>query len=78
MSHDPHAAHGAVHASHEGAHGGRALPVSAGTTFGVKLMIIGGLVFSIMQGAFTVGSSGFGRVWPAEDVVKIPLPPSHF
>lgn len=71
MSHG-HGVHGAA------AHGERPLPVSAGTTIGVKLMIVGGLLASIMQGFFVAESSGFGRVWPAADVVKIQLPPSHF
>lgn len=54
------------------------LPVSGGVTFGFKLLLIGGVFFSTMQGIFVVSASGFGRVWPAADVVKIQLPPPNY
>ncbi len=54
------------------------LPASSGTTGGVKLLIVAGVLVSIMQGAFVASASTFGRVWPAADVVKIQLPPSNF
>jgi|GEM_PF-1824966 len=53
------------------------LPATAGVTIGVKMFLIGGIVLSIMQGAFTMGSSGYGRVWPAEASAKVELPPAH-
>jgi len=53
------------------------LPASGGITFGVKLLLIGGIALAAMQGFFVTGSSGFGRVWPAEASAKIDLPPAH-
>ncbi|MBV9263695.1 MAG: hypothetical protein JO324_05180 [Candidatus Eremiobacteraeota bacterium] len=53
------------------------LPASAGVTMGVKVMLIGGILVSIMQGAFTMASSGYGRVWPSEASAKLDLPPAH-
>ncbi len=75
-----HGVHSTTHGSHDshGAHRERPLPASSATTLGVKLLVLAGLLASIMQGSFTVASSGFGRIWPAADVVKIQLPPSHF
>ncbi len=54
------------------------LPVTAGITNGVKLLIVGGVLLSILQGMFVGMSSGFGRVWPAADSAKIQLPPKTF
>ena len=50
---------------------------STGTTWGVKICIVLGLLVSIMQGSFVVAASGVGRVWPAADSVKIELPPAN-
>ena len=71
MSHDAHTASGAADDLPP-------LPVTAGITFGVKLLIVGGVVLSLMQGAFVELSSGFGRVWPAANSAKVPLPPPHY
>ena len=53
----------------------REIPVSAGTPMEVKVLLVLALVIVFMQGAFVIGASGFGKVWPAENSVKIPLPP---
>lgn len=53
------------------------LPASAGVTIGVKVLIFGGILVSIMQGAFTMAASPYGRVWPSEASAKVALPPSH-
>lgn len=53
------------------------LPASAGITNGVKVFLLLGILTSIMQGAFVMGSSGFGRVWPSEASAKLDLPPAH-
>ena len=71
MSHDAHAASGA-------ADGDRPTAVSAGIASGVLVLIVGGLALAIMQGFFVAESSGFGRVWPSADSVKVQLPPSTF
>ena len=69
MSHDFH-----------GSDGYNTPPVpSTGTiTMGVKLLVVLGVLVSIMQGSFVGFSSGFGRVWPAANSAKVPLPPSNF
>ena len=55
------------------------VPASEGATFGVKLLLFGGVFLSTMQGVFVaILASGFGRVWPAANSAKIPLPPPHF
>jgi hypothetical protein len=33
------------------------------------------LIVVFMQGGFSVGSAGFGRVWPSADSTKVSLPP---
>jgi hypothetical protein len=71
VSHDAHAASGAAD-DHP------PLPVTAGITPGVKLLIVGGLALALLQGAFVDMSSGFGRVWPADNSAKIQLPPMSF
>ncbi len=62
------------------------LPASPGITSGAKLMVLVCFLLSIMQGSFVaIGSAtqfnsaapGFGRVWPADAVSKIPLPPAN-
>ena len=53
----------------------REIPVSAGTPREVQILLLLALLIVFMQGAFVVFSSGFGKVWPAENSVKIPLPP---
>lgn len=53
-------------------------PETSGIAVGVKALVVGGVVLAIMQGMFVAASSGFGRVWPAADSAKIPLPPSNF
>lgn len=70
MSHD---FHGSAADSH-------AAPVPAGgtITMGVKLLVVGGVLLSIMQGMFVGLSSHYGRVWPSEASTKVPLPPSSF
>jgi hypothetical protein len=70
MSDDAHAIHGA------GA-GNPPLPASAGIAIGVRILVVGGVVLAIMQGSFVVGSSAFGRVWPAAASAKIELPPMN-
>jgi hypothetical protein len=70
VSDDPHATHGA------GA-GHPPLPATGGISFGVRLLVVGGVVLAIMQGSFVVGSSPFGRVWPAAASAKIELPPMN-
>jgi hypothetical protein len=71
MSHDAQAPSGA-------AGGDQPIAVSAGIANGVLVLIVGGLALAIMQGFFVAESSGFGRVWPAADSVKVQLPPSNF
>ncbi len=67
MSHD---VHGAAHASAD--------ELPRGTiTMGVKLLVVAGVLASIMQGLFVGCSSGYGRVWPAADSVKLELPPAN-
>jgi len=51
------------------------LPATSGVAFGVKVLVVGGMLLAIMQGSFVAASSGFGRVWPAADSAKAPLPP---
>ncbi len=50
------------------------------TTFhipvGIRWLVVCAVVIVIVQGSFVAGSSGFGRVWPAADSAKIPLPPA--
>jgi hypothetical protein len=58
--------------------GGEPLPATAGISFGVKLLVVGGVLLSIMQGSFVAAASPFGRVWPAADSAKIQLPPKNF
>ena len=53
------------------------LPASAGVSMGVRVLILGGILASIMQGAFTMAASPYGRVWPSEASAKIDLPPAH-
>jgi hypothetical protein len=53
------------------------LPATAGVTFGVKLLLLGGILVSIMQGVFTFVASPYGRVWPSEASAKVELPPAH-
>jgi hypothetical protein len=53
------------------------LPATAGVTFGVKLLVLGGIAVSIMQGAFTMAAAPYGRVWPSEASAKVELPPAH-
>ena len=71
MTHDIHGAHGVVDPTEQ------PLPVSAGVTFGFKLILIGGFLASLMQGIFVLRASPFGRVWPAADVAKVQLPPMN-
>ena len=54
---------------------GREVPVSAGTPREIQILLMLAVLIVFMQGAFVVFSSGFGKVWPAESSVKIPLPP---
>jgi hypothetical protein len=70
--------HDAHHVSVPGGGEHPPLPVSAGITLGVKLLILGGLVLALTQGLLTVIGSPFGRVWPAEASARIPLPPPNF
>ena len=77
MSHDPHIAAHAPTPSMEGAEH-PPLPVTAGITWGVKLLIVGATVLSILQGLFVGLQSPFGKVWPAADSTKIQLPPKTF
>jgi hypothetical protein len=67
MSHDTHSSHGMDE--------GQLLPASANITWGVRLLILGAILASIMQGSFVVKSSHDMHVWPAADSVKVPLPP---
>jgi len=62
--------------AHTAADGDPPLPASAGVAGGVKLLVLLGLLAAVMQGAFVVASAGFGRVWPAADSGKVPLPPA--
>ena len=50
---------------------------STGITMGVKVFIVFSLMLAMFQGALTVGLSPFGKVWPAEDSTKVPLPPAN-
>ena len=52
------------------------LPKSGGVAFGVRLLIFGGVLLATFQGFFTVFTSNFGRVWPAENSATISLPPA--
>ena len=54
------------------------LPASGGISVGIKILIVGGVLLAIMQGSFVAAASPFGRVWPAADSAKIPLPPKNF
>ena len=67
MNNDSHATHGA-------SAGDPPLPASAGISLGVRILVVGGVILAIMQGSFVVGSSPFGRVWPAAASAKIELP----
>jgi hypothetical protein len=49
-----------------------------GITGGVLLLLLAGILCSAMQGTFVVMASPTGRVWPAADSAKIPLPPKTF
>ena len=62
MSNDPHDDHDTPD-----------IPVSAGMSSQVLVLIVLGVLIVFMQGGFVVGSSGWGHVWPAADSVKIPL-----
>jgi len=53
------------------------LPATAGVTFGVKLLVLAGILVSIMQGVFTFVAAPYGRVWPSEASAKVELPPAH-
>jgi hypothetical protein len=70
MTHDPHSAHASQHDLPP-------VPTTTGVALGVKILIFGGLFLAAMQGFFVTGSSAFGRVWPASDSAKIPLPPAN-
>jgi hypothetical protein len=70
MTHDPHAAPISPDDLPP-------LPTTTGVAFGMKLLIFGGLFLAAMQGFFVTGASSFGRVWPAADSAKIPLPPAN-
>jgi hypothetical protein len=69
VSHDAHGAPGA-------ADGHPPLAASAEIALGVKFLVFLGVLTSLMQGSFVVAASGFGRVWPAADSAKLPLPPA--
>jgi hypothetical protein len=49
------------------------IPVSAGTPMAVHILFVIALLIVFIQGAFVAFSSGFARVWPAANSVKIPL-----
>jgi hypothetical protein len=66
-----------AHSASGAADGHAPPPASSAVSVGVKLLVVGGAVLSIMQGAFVAASSGFGRVWPAADSATIQLPPAH-
>ncbi|MBV8152665.1 MAG: hypothetical protein JOY59_13975 [Candidatus Eremiobacteraeota bacterium] len=51
------------------------LPASPDINWGVRLLIIAGILTSIMQGSFVVGSSGMMHVWPSIQSTKVDLPP---
>ena len=68
MAHDSHSAH-------EGNGHAKLLPASADIAWGVRLLILGAILTSIMQGSFVVGSSRDMHVWPSTDSTKVDLPP---
>lgn len=76
MSHDAYAAHAPSPSVEEAEH--PPLPATAGIAWGVKMLIVGAVVLSILQGLFVGLQSPFGKVWPAADSTKIPLPPKTF
>lgn len=51
------------------------IPVTTGISPYFKLLVVGGMLLAIMQGFFVADASAFGRVWPAENSAKVPLPP---
>jgi hypothetical protein len=58
-----------------GAQEQREIPTSAGLPKEVGLLLALAVLIIFMQAAFVIVSSDFGRIWPAENSVKIPLPP---
>jgi hypothetical protein len=52
------------------------VPVSAGPPPLLRILFLIALAIVFMQGSFVVGSSAFGRIWPAANSEKIPLPPA--
>jgi hypothetical protein len=51
----------------------RPIPVSKGLPGNVQMLLAIAVIVVFVMGAFVVISSGFGRVWPAADSVKVPL-----
>ena len=62
--------------AHTTGNGHAPVPTSSGIGAGVRLLVLLGILIGIVQGSFVVAASGFGRVWPAADSVKIKLPPA--
>lgn len=75
MSHDGHDGHGATGAQGPPEYlkdrGGFAMPGGALIFVAITILL------SIMQGAFVVGSSGWGHIWPAQQSGALQLPPAH-
>ena len=55
----------------------RPIPVSKGLPGLVRMLLLVAVFVAFVMGAFVVISSGFGRVWPAADSVKVPLSAAH-
>lgn len=69
MTHDTHSTHGISD------HGLPPLPASADIAWGVRLLVLGTILLSLMQGSFVVSSSHDMHVWPSIDSTKVVLPP---
>ena len=67
-SHDAHDQH-----ADEGGTADYPIPVSAGIAPQMRWFLVIAMLVVIMQGTFVVLASGFGRVFPSANSVKVPL-----